>query len=167
MNNDVPASVGAPPLNTDLHGHTLCMPFSVFVLMDATNTQKGRGRQCVTVNTLTRGSNWSAHLWMVMAEYSVTFKVVVNPVFLRLTNLKIHANRFFVFLNCYQIVSFGNLQSFTVHIFNNVFTIGRVYWHRLPVRGNKSHERAIDTDSVAITATKHRPLFQVFFPWYS
>ena len=50
-------SIGAPPLNTELHGHTLCMPLSVFVLMDARNTQRGRGRQCVTVNTLTRGSN--------------------------------------------------------------------------------------------------------------
>ena len=45
MNIDVPASIGAPPLNTELHGHTLCMPLSVFVLMDATNTQnEGQGR---------------------------------------------------------------------------------------------------------------------------
>ena len=54
--------------------------------------------------------------WLWLSIETVTFKVVVNPVFLRLTNLEIHADRFFVFSICYQIVSFGNLQLFTVHI---------------------------------------------------
>ena len=45
MNNDVPASIGALPLNTELHGHTPCMALSVFVLVDATNTQnEGQGQ---------------------------------------------------------------------------------------------------------------------------
>ena len=38
------------------------------------------------------------------------------PVFLRLTNLEIHAGRLFAFLICLQIVSFGGHQSFTVRI---------------------------------------------------
>ena len=38
------------------------------------------------------------------------------PVFLRSTNLEIHVDRLYVFLICYQIVSFGTLQSFTVCI---------------------------------------------------
>ena len=41
---------------------------------------------------------------------------IINPVFLRSTNLEIHADRLFTFLLCKQIVSFGNLQSFTVRI---------------------------------------------------
>ena len=43
--------------------------------------------------------------------------MVGYPVFLRSTNLEIHADRLFVFLFCEQIVSFGrSLQSFTVRI---------------------------------------------------
>ena len=44
------------------------------------------------------------------------FKVVFNPVFLKLTNLEIHADKLFALLICLEIVSFGNLLSFTIRI---------------------------------------------------
>ena len=56
--------------------------------------------------------------WVAKVLFLLGFlsRPVLNPVFLRLTNLEIHADRLIALLICWQIVSLGNLESFTVRI---------------------------------------------------